>query len=69
MSKADASVTVRDAAEIAREIGRLVEDDELRRQRVSASQAVAAAKQGILDRIVAELAPLLEDQPDDHAQA
>jgi 3-deoxy-D-manno-octulosonic-acid transferase len=63
MSAVDATVTVRDADQIAREIARLIDDDELRRQRVSAARAVASAKQGIVDDIVIELMSHLRPLP------
>ncbi len=63
MSAVDATVTVRDAEQIAHELARLIDDDELRRQRISAARAVASAKQGILDDIVIELTPYLRLLP------
>jgi 3-deoxy-D-manno-octulosonic-acid transferase len=67
MAAAGAAVTVRDAEQIAHEIARLIDDDQCHQERVSAARSIASSKQGILDRIVEELTPYLQNYP--HAKA
>jgi 3-deoxy-D-manno-octulosonic-acid transferase len=59
MSAAGATCLVTDAEQIAGEVARLMDDDNLYQQRIAAADAVASAKQEILNDIVAELTPYL----------
>ena len=60
MSAAGATETVADAAALAAAVERLLGDEAERRRRVMAAAGVAAAKDGILDAVLGELAPLLD---------
>ena len=60
MNAAGAVETVTDSITLAGAIGRLLDDASLREQRIAAATAVAAAKEGILDAVLAELAPFLD---------
>ena len=67
MAVAGATVSVESPDQIAREIARLIDEDDLHRERVAAARRVAASKQGILDDILNELAPYLPEAS--HAKA
>ena len=60
MRSAGATVVVHDAGEIAAEIEALLADDARTKARARAAGLVAAAKHGILDDVMAELAPCLD---------
>ncbi len=60
MTAAGAVETVSDATSLAAAVSRLLHDPALRDQRSAAASAVAAAKDGILDRVLAELSPYLD---------
>ncbi|MGE0713932.1 MAG: 3-deoxy-D-manno-octulosonic acid transferase, partial [Alphaproteobacteria bacterium] len=60
LAAAGATETVRDAAELAAAVGRLLDDPAARAGRIAAARAVAANEAGALDRTMAALAPLLD---------
>ncbi|MCC7275066.1 MAG: 3-deoxy-D-manno-octulosonic acid transferase [Alphaproteobacteria bacterium] len=60
LEAAGATRTVRDAAGIAAEVGRLLDDPAERARRSAAAAAVAAEEAGALERTIAALAPLLD---------
>ncbi len=60
---ADACIEVADAAALAATVGGLIADPAARRRYIDAAGAVAGDNQGVLDAVVAELAPLLDRLP------
>jgi 3-deoxy-D-manno-octulosonic-acid transferase len=59
MARARATETVTDAATLARAVGALLADPALNAARAEAARAVAEAQAGILDAVMAEIAPFL----------
>jgi 3-deoxy-D-manno-octulosonic-acid transferase len=60
MLAADASETVADASALANAVGALLADPALLAQRAAAARGVAEAQSGILDAVLAEIAPFLD---------
>ena len=60
MAAAGATAERTTAGEIAAEVEKLIEDRDERRRRIAAGRRVAAAKAGVLDAVVRELAPYLD---------
>jgi len=60
LAAAGAAETVTDADELARAVTRLLTDGQLRAARCAAGTRIAAANLGILDAIIARLAPWID---------
>lgn len=61
MRAAGALVLVESAQELAREVGRLLDDDRRRARMTAAARAYATGQGEVVDRVWEELAPLFED--------